>query len=775
MTQPIDVAFVDVVARTKGLREEIKDIADEDAKKLQKSFDDASKNINKDFDNMAETADKSFTKITDKSKTTSKKVTDDFTHVFDEIDRHFSKGRDRITGIFSSIGDEADLAERRIRTRFFNAVERGFLRLRGVAGDFARNVGQLLSSAFGLLSSHPFAALIIALIPPIIALVAALKDLVGVVALLPAGLAVLAAIIAPLIIAFQNFGGAVSLLAQGTPKTKEELDKLNEALGKLAPSARVVAREIAGLVPILKDIQVQVQQAFFQPLQGLFPKLAAVLAGPVKNGLTTVASALGNLAARFLNFFSSAQSVALIDKVFQSTARILNALAGPVTDFLAAMANSVVAALPFVERLGAAFGRFLDKFASFINEGIASGAFDQFIEDAFTITKELLSLGKALFGFLGTLFAGTEQSGHDLIQTLTDLFNKLNDFLKTAEGQDALRELVLLVKAFGFALMTTFTVMVSAQQQFSSFLKALEVIGRGFFALIKAIGSFFADLPKKIGNFVARIPEAIGTALTNGFNLLFTALGVAVGVGLFVIQDLPNRIGQFLSSIPQRIRDSLAQAGPAFGDTLQQMMDRGLEILRTGIDNIIAFLKSVPDRIIALGPALLDAGVNLIKSFMNGFRTAGNFIGDVAGDIVNGIKGFINKAIDRINDGIRIIERAIDRANAAFGIAGLFIPSTHLGRIPHLAHGGVVAARPGGILANVGEGGEDEVVSPLSKLKSMIAEVGGGITFGPGSIVVNLGGSLPSTSEARSTGQAIGQGILSILERTQIQAAVRAM
>ncbi|MGH8878922.1 MAG: hypothetical protein ACRD0P_16550, partial [Stackebrandtia sp.] len=45
--------------------------------------------------------------------------------------------------------------------------------------------------------------------------------------------------------------------------------------------------------------------------------------------------------------------------------------------------------------------------------------------------------------------------------------------------------------------------------------------------------------------------------------------------------------------------------------------------------------------------------------------------------------------------------------------------------IPTLAEGGIVPATPGGVLAVIGEGHEDEAVIPLSKLDSMGAARGG--------------------------------------------------
>lgn len=58
-----------------------------------------------------------------------------------------------------------------------------------------------------------------------------------------------------------------------------------------------------------------------------------------------------------------------------------------------------------------------------------------------------------------------------------------------------------------------------------------------------------------------------------------------------------------------------------------------------------------------------------------------------------------------------------------------------------LADGGIVAPRPGGTLATIGEAGEAEVVSPLSELKKMMG-MGGGVSVG------NINISLPGVRDA---------------------------
>jgi hypothetical protein len=84
-------------------------------------------------------------------------------------------------------------------------------------------------------------------------------------------------------------------------------------------------------------------------------------------------------------------------------------------------------------------------------------------------------------------------------------------------------------------------------------------------------------------------------------------------------------------------------------------------------------------------------------------------------DIWNVIKSVINSGIGMINGFIGGVNSVIETANK--------VPGVNIGtvsNIPQLATGGYIKHRPGGILANIGEGNEDEIVSPVSKLKNII-------------------------------------------------------
>ena len=87
------------------------------------------------------------------------------------------------------------------------------------------------------------------------------------------------------------------------------------------------------------------------------------------------------------------------------------------------------------------------------------------------------------------------------------------------------------------------------------------------------------------------------------------------------------------------------------------------------------------------------------------------------------VKANINEIIDMVNRVIQAVNKL-----ASTGASALGMKPVQIGTIPRLAEGGIIKARPGGVLANIGEGGEDEAVIPLSKMGKM-GGVGGNVTI----------------------------------------------
>lgn len=132
---------------------------------------------------------------------------------------------------------------------------------------------------------------------------------------------------------------------------------------------------------------------------------------------------------------------------------------------------------------------------------------------------------------------------------------------------------------------------------------------------------------------------------------------------------------------------------------------KNFDTIKAAVQNVYNWIKGAFSTIAAIGTSILKGAVNSVLGFAE--NTINGFI-----RLINGALGAINK------------------------IPGVNIGTVGELHIPRLAEGGIVKARPGGILANIGEGGQDEAVIPLDQLDE-IAGSGGGKGI---NITLNLSG-----------------------------------
>lgn len=673
MTTPIDVAYVDIVARTKEFRREIKDLIDDEVKELEKGTNDALDEIDAHFKKTAKDARSAFKDI-DRAAVDLADSLDDVGSVFDVIDQHVVKLSRDVDGDFNRSFRRfreiwEDLDRRNVAVEFLKRLGAGV----GNLTDAVQNSAKVIGSGFinGLTSIPPLLVPILIALPPLIGLLttlgAVVSDAAGVFALLPAGLAVLAAVIAPLVIGFNGFGDALGAVMEKDP------EKLKEALKGLAPAARSVVLEFKRLQPIFTQLGDVVQQALFAPLVGDLTMLVQAVRGPLATGLANVASALGGILSDVVEVLASPEGVSTLAAVFSATVDILNIMRPVLKDVLGSMLSLIRESLPFVKLFAEGFATALKHFSDFLSEATKSDDFKNFMSSAVSSLRFIGDLLESVIKFFGALFTPeTVAGGQMVLALLTEMFNRFTAFLSTPAGKRFLEDLVILAVAATGALT----------------------------GMLEIFGFLFASITLFIGEVVR----------------LFTGAG----------------------------------------DIIEEWKTRTVN----ATDGIVDAVKSVPERLTALGTNFLNAGKHLIESFIGGFRSAGNFINDVAGDIVGGIKKGLNKFIGTINLGIANLDALLP-----FSLA----------RIPSLASGGIVGARSGGVLAQIAEGGEDEVVSPLSDLKALIADAASGtvVTFGPGSINVNFNGAAPTEGEAHAAGQAVGNGIIAALTRRNIRTQLR--
>lgn len=678
MSQPIDVAYVDLVARTREFRKDIKKVIDNEVKDLERGFTDALDEIDAHFKKTAKTADDVLKDIDDAINevvdslgdvgSVFDEVDDEIDKVNDALDRHFTRSFSRFNAAWE------DMDRRNFAVEALKRIRAGFTDL----GDGITSVVQNVNQGFirALTSIPPLLVPILIALPPLIGLLVSLGAVVsnaaGVLALLPAGLSVLAAIIAPLVIGFNGFGEALGAVMEKDP------EKLAEAMKELAPAARSVVKEFQSLQPIFKSIGDTVQQALFLPLQGDLTNLIKAISGPLTGGLAAVAFQLGEIISSLAGVAASPAGVLTIAQVFQTTADILAILRPVLAETFTVFLSLIQQSLPFIKLFTELFAGALTKFNEFVANSTQTGEFSEFLKSAVNSLASIGALAKAVIEFFGALFTPeTIASGQIVLALLTDLLNQFTMFLQSTAGKRFLEDLAILAIGATGALS----------------------------ALLQVFGFVFASITLFVGEFIRLVTGA--------------------------------------------------------GDILDEWQKRA----QTTADGIVNAVSSVPQRLQALGAMFADAGLHLIQSFTGGFRRAGNFIDDVAGDIVRGIRNGLNRLIGTINMGIANLDAALP-----FSLA----------RIPQLASGALVKSRPGGSLVNVSEGREDEAILPLSKLEELLRRRGGDdpgtgmtVNFAPGAISLNFE-SAPTEGEARAAGAAVGDGIVNQLAKRNVRTQVRA-
>jgi TP901 family phage tail tape measure protein len=134
---------------------------------------------------------------------------------------------------------------------------------------------------------------------------------------------------------------------------------------------------------------------------------------------------------------------------------------------------------------------------------------------------------------------------------------------------------------------------------------------------------------------------------------------------------------------------------------------------KTGLADIETFFDNTFENLQLVAAFAINAMISLIEGFIN------NMIGGL-----NGLLGEINNLL-AVGKKVNI---------------HLQVPLIPKLTIPRLAEGGIVMPRPGGVLANIAEGGQAEAVIPLDRMKDFGGKAGntynitvnGGVGSGPG-------------------------------------------
>ncbi|KZL88717.1 DNA-binding protein [Clostridium magnum] len=272
----------------------------------------------------------------------------------------------------------------------------------------------------------------------------------------------------------------------------------------------------------------------------------------------------------------------------------------------------------------------------------------------------------------------------------------------------------------------------------SALFKIVSAIFKGILAIvIIAVYNLYTRVVTgwtRIFTAVGNVLSKIWQVITRIWNSIYTAIAGVVGRVWSFIVSVWSTIYSTVSSIMARVWSSIVtiwnsiyNSVSAVLATIWNVIVRIWNTIYASVSSVLTsiwtFIVSVWNNVYSTVSSIITTIWNTI---VNGFNSAASgvtsifqnmytSIVNIFSGIWSAIKSIINGGIGMLNGFIGGVNNMIEKANK---VPGVNIGT--VGSIPQLANGGYIKHRPGGILANIGEGSEDEIVSPVSKLKNII-------------------------------------------------------
>lgn len=559
---------------------------------------------------------------------------------------------------------------------------------------------------------------------------------------------------------------------------------LKELQTEFGGSAKAAGQTFAGQVQIAKNAVHDTFEEISDTLVPFIASAAPVITNAVKGFGSLIASHQGDIKEFFGNIVKLGQAVVrnlepafnsarpLLTKIWQEAQGPLKYLTGTA---LPALGKAVASMMPPLLRIVdivvskllpvamkgavqivpvlAAVAGFLGSTVFPIIEGIANFA----VNHSSIVIAAVIAIGAAVKGVqiaktvMGVTKAlGEAKKGVEALKGVAKGGKILANLLGLPPQALVVIGIIAVVAAGAYLII----------KNWSKFSKFFEGLWKGIIGIFsKAWAWLKSDTGEAVSLILAVLLPFIGIPLViaehwKGITKFFAGLGAGIA-GIFqkIWAWLTTGMGQFVTvilavllpfiGVPLLIAQHWNQIGPI----ILGILKFAVNIVKTQIANIINIFSAMGTFVIGIFANTFGAVFNGIKQYIGGiinvfkgiitfirgvftgnWKEAWTGVQQIFGGIfqalgalvktpLNVVIGLINAAIGGLNKLHISIPKGIPI------VGGLTIGGFNIPKIPQLATGGVVQHRPGGILANIGEGSYDEAVVPLKNSNSGFGNV----------------------------------------------------
>lgn len=535
-------------------------------------------------------------------------------------------------------------------------------------------VGTTKLAALGLVAGVVSSAIaglagaLVNLLPYLHELVATAVSAAGALLLLPGAMIALKLATATAKLALSGFSDAMKALWSGSAV------KLKEALKELAPEAQRVVREIKKLIPALKSLRLDVQNAAFAGLAEHVRKIGLLYLPVVRRGLVAIASVLNGAIKDAIEFLSSRDNVLDIGRILGSTTTTLDNLRQALTPLLQVFRDiAVVSSQVLAQLTGSGFLGALNSFAELIKEMRESGALADLITDGVAALKQFVGLAVDLLGILKGILTAAGGSGG-----LFAFFDRLNKLINSAGVQKSLGEIFDALSEAATALTPVLVVLFKALVPVIKGMAAIAIaFAPGLTILVELLGGALASLAPAIsglapllsvlGQALLPIAQIISGLFSSGLVDGLVAFVRSFTRGLQALVPVAPIVGKALGDLLTALAPILEVLGPLLGFVLTEVATALAAVARAVGPLIALFSKSFAGLIERVTPVMLQ----LAEEILPVFAEVGLALAEAFAPLVPVFAELARIYVDELKAHLPAIVEAFRGLIRAFGAAGI--------------------------------------------------------------------------------------------------------
>jgi phage-related protein len=487
-----------------------------------------------------------------------------------------------------------------------------------------------------------------------------------------------------------------------------------DAMSKISPEARKLVSAILAQSSAWRDVKFAVQDALFSGLSDQIAPLARTWLPLLKAGMVGIAQELNRMAQGLIAFLKTSEATSAVKTIFDNTKQALHNMGSAIVDIIKAFLALASVGSSFLPGLATSFANLAAHLRDVAQASRDNGSMKTWIQESIATARKLFELLGNIASIIGTIFTAFDTAGGGALNNWTDMTDRLDKFLKSAQGQDVLHALATALSAIGKAvtdvllgglkaLGPAFVVVSPLIVEFARIVAdelvvGLKALGAILFVVAKVL-EFVGPVLIPVIASVYALNKAIG-ALGIGFKILngimngnvFILIAAAIIAIAFLIIDNWDVIWPFLVSVWEKIRTAAMAIWEGIKvviinpirDTVQAVKDFFVNLWNT----VVAIWNGAVERVKILVQAfvlvIVDPIRNAVQNVINFFRDlpgnimsffsgAKDWLFNIGKNIIQGLLDGIQNMFKKLMDKINSIGRSI--SDAFSNVLGIFSPS----------------------------------------------------------------------------------------------------